>query len=687
MTRRPSSRKSNTTHSANRSRRPALDQAPPRSPWADFIHNPIFSLGGIFLALLLAVLGILLLRGNSLGPGGAAIATAMAFFLVGSRHLSEVDWSSVDMRPFLQSWLPPALAVLAVFGSAIAVYEVSQPSTISTRQLAAVFWIMSLAGFSGATLWQERWRPDFSATWAGIRRHSREAALVVLILGVALAARLFALNDHPYPWAGDEGSVGTEAGRILSGENTDLFNTGWSGQPNLSFYPTAVSIAVFGNTMFAVRVVSAAIGTLTVLTLYGLGREMFGEGVALMAATVLAVLPFHLQFSRVGVNNVVDGLMVTLSLWLILRAVRTDRLSAYMWAGLVAGLTLYTYVGSRFVLVLSILALCYVAILRRGYLRAHFRHLGLYAASALIAMAPMAYFFVRHPDVFMTRVGQAGILFNGWLTQQAANTGRSVASILLDQFSRSVLVYVSEPASGIFFNSPAPYLTFLGALLFVIGMVVAFQQIRKLPFLILLTWFWAVVIFGSVLTISPPANTRLVMTSPAIAIFVALGIGKLLDILAVVRVPRTWQVGVGSILVVVLAIQNSAFYFGTYRTGHYFDDANAEVAMQAGTELQHLGPKYTLCMLALPRMFAGFPTIPFLAPHNPRLDLDPKQIGSADLSGHVPALVVATPDNLAALQQLQQRYPGGRFEVVASRTRAETLYYAYILDSTAAFHP
>ena len=156
-----------------------------------------------------------------------------------------------------------------------------------------------------------------------------------------------------------------------------------------------------------------------------------------------------------------------------------------------------------------------------------------------------------------------------------------------------------------------------------------------------------------------------------------MGLTRIIEILSRVRVPLMWQKSLTAIVVLFLVIQNAVFYFGPYRAGYYLDNANAEVAMQAGMQLASLGPNCTLCMMAQPRMYSDFPTIPFLAPRNPRMDLDPQQISNVDLSVHLPAFVVATPDNLTALQSLTQRYPGGKFETVPSTSRQETLYYAY----------
>jgi 4-amino-4-deoxy-L-arabinose transferase-like glycosyltransferase len=643
------------------------------------LRSPFTLLTGIFGGILLALFGLVLMRGRSFIPGLLLTALAVALFLVSSQRLRTAASPDADLPAQLRKRLPLALIGLAFFFCLLAVYEVSQPRTISADLLSAASWLVSILCLAVGVLWWEHWRPSLSAMRLWLAAHRREAILVGGIFAAALAARLVLLAQHPYPWSGDEASVGMEARRILSGENLDVFNAGWSGQPNLSFVPTALALAVLGDTLFAIRLSSALIGALSVVTLYLAARALFDRTVATIAAAFLVAFPFHLQFSRIGVSNIVDAFMVTLCLWLTVRAVQQETLRAFLWAGLATGLALYTYVGSRLVIALGIATLAYYIIRHRGYLRRHIWHLGGYAAGLVVMAAPMAYFMFRHPDIFMTRVAQTGIMFNGWLPHEAAVTGKGVLGVLLDQFWRSTLVFIAQGAPGNFFNSPQPYLNLFGSLFFLIGMGLALQHLLDFPYTVVLLWFWAVVFLGGVLTLDPPANTRLVMSTPAVAIFLALGMQQVLKVLEEIKITGRWRTVAAAMMVGLLLAQNAMYYFGPYRTGHYFADANSEMAEAVGMELQSLGPRYHLLMMGQPRVYSGFPTISFLAPHNTLADVDPAQVDAVDLTGLRPTLLVATPDNLSAIRSLAQRYPGGKWQEVPRQTEQETLYYAYVL--------
>ena len=69
-------------------------------------------------------------------------------------------------------------------------------------------------------------------------------------------------------------------------------------KPSLYFYAAVPSIAIFGLNEFAVRFPSALFGTLTVLLVYFLGLKIRNWKLGITAALLLAISPWHLQFSR-----------------------------------------------------------------------------------------------------------------------------------------------------------------------------------------------------------------------------------------------------------------------------------------------------------------------------------------------------------------------------------------------------
>ncbi|HET9906149.1 MAG TPA: glycosyltransferase family 39 protein, partial [Anaerolineales bacterium] len=455
-------------------------------------------------SILLLLAGIMQLRAQVWTFGAICIVLAMFGFILSMRLLEKAPFTTEELET-LRPWAIPAILWITVISLLmISVFYVADNfKTAQTDRIAAIAWIVSLI-LGIFAIWGKPSRAGNHPTLAEkLKANRTEVFFLVVVILLAFAMRTIDLVSHPYPWSGDEASIGTEATRILNGEITNFFDTGWSSQPNWSFLPTAISEMIFGRNILAVRIPSALAGTLAVLFVYLAAREFFNPIVALMAAAFLATLPYNVHFSRIGVNNVVDSLMSALIFWLIARAMKTDDPRYYFSAGVVGGLCIYTYAGTRLALILGGLAILFLIVRQKGYLFSHWKHLIAFSAGIVISAAPQAAHFARHPDIFIGRLGQEGILFNGWLTQQAALTGKSVWDILWSQFTRTTMVFIASAAPGNFFNSPVPYLTIFGSVLFLLGMGYALAFGLEPSHFIILLWFWAVILFGGILTLNP----------------------------------------------------------------------------------------------------------------------------------------------------------------------------------------
>jgi 4-amino-4-deoxy-L-arabinose transferase-like glycosyltransferase len=625
-----------------------------------------------------------MLRRSSIIPGIVVSIVATLLFVLTAFFNEKYPLGDEDAQAF-KPYIAPVLFWIA--GAALLIFVINalagQENRGPSEYWVSAAWIGSLLFLAIGMLWIAHWRfPKWIQIKDWLSQNKQELLIATAIILVGAFLRIYILSLHPFPWSGDESSVGTEGSRILKGEVTNFFEGGWSGQPNWSFVPTALAEIVFGQTILAVRVVSVLEGTLTILFTYLLARELFEKNkmIAILAAGFLAAFPVHLQFSRLGVNDIMDGLNVTLVLWLLVRAIRKNRTIDYLWPGIAGGFTFYTYIGSRLVLALAVVVLGYTVIRQRGYLRTHFSHLGAFLAGVVVSIAPEGYYFLSHYNVFLTRWAQANIFSNHWLINAAQNAKISIPAFLWKHFTDTILVYISNPAVSGCFNSPLPYLTIIGSIFFLFGMGYAFSKLLEARMMTLLVWFWAVIFLGGFMTQDAPANSRLVMSLPAVALFVGIGIFKFTDYLLKIRlINLQWQKIVNTLVILILVGQNIGFYFGVYYYKNYNEDANGELGQQTGLELQRLGADYDLYMFGIPRVFAAFPTTVFLAPENTLVDLSTDKIDSLTLRPGKGNIFVAIPENRADLTTIEQKFPGGTWESVSRRFKAEVLYYAYLL--------
>src|SRR3989338_3931700 len=133
-----------------------------------------------------------------------------------------------------------------------------------------------------------------------------------LILVLAFILRFYKLGAVPLSMDWDENSNAYNAysifktGRDEYGDFLPITNRSFDDyKPPLYMYLNIPAVAVFGLTPFAARLPSAVFGFLAVPVLYFLAKKLFENSklkfdIPTVAMLMLAISPWHLQFSRVG---------------------------------------------------------------------------------------------------------------------------------------------------------------------------------------------------------------------------------------------------------------------------------------------------------------------------------------------------------------------------------------------------
>src|SRR3989344_6133536 len=135
---------------------------------------------------------------------------------------------------------------------------------------------------------------------------ANKSYLLVAIVLLAFFLRFWQLGQNPPGLYVDEVSLGYNAYSILKTAHDEygnfmplVFRSLNTYNPALSVYTLVPSIAAFQLNEFAVRFPSALAGTLTVLLTYFLTYHLFKKrNIAQVASLLLAISPWHLQFSR-----------------------------------------------------------------------------------------------------------------------------------------------------------------------------------------------------------------------------------------------------------------------------------------------------------------------------------------------------------------------------------------------------
>jgi len=189
--------------------------------------------------------------------------------------------------------------------------------------------------------------------------------MAVLLLAAAL--RLWSLASVPPHLTPDEAALGYNAYSILKTGRDEhgqflpiIFKSFGDYKPGLFIYLTIPFVAIFGLSEFAVRFPSALAGIVAVWLIYLIVRKLFASrrSLALMAAFLLAVSPWHIHFSRGAWEANLSLTLVLAGIYFFFRALKEQRyliLSAFLF-----GLTYITYQGAKLATTIPILILALI---------------------------------------------------------------------------------------------------------------------------------------------------------------------------------------------------------------------------------------------------------------------------------------------------------------------------------------
>jgi hypothetical protein len=380
--------------------------------------------------------------------------------------------------------------------------------------------------------------------------------LVALILIVLVAAffRLYDLDELPPGLHYDEAFYGIDAMSILQRREYPIFFMENFGREPLFSYLVAISFYLLGVSALSIRAVSAVTGIVTVLTLYFLVKEIFSQEKdsvsryrGLLAAFILAISYWHVNFSREGLRAILVPLFEVLTFYFLWRGIRRGEEVSFACSGFFLGASLYTYQAARLLLPLLVLFLAYRLLLDRGYWRGYGRGLLLLFAVALITFAPLGYYFLRHPVGFALRAGQASVVTPGEGWDKAARTISANTAKSLAMFS---LRGDDDPRN----NLPGrPALDAFLSVGFLLGGTLALIRIRKPEYAFLVFWL-GIMLLPTILSDYAPHYKRAIGVTPALAILTANGILALKEGVQRFTQSKTMLIQRGGYFITLLAI-------------------------------------------------------------------------------------------------------------------------------------
>lgn len=186
--------------------------------------------------------------------------------------------------------------------------------------------------------------------------------LLVLILVLAAVLRIWKLDLVPVSLFGDEADVGYQAYSILkTGKdymgNIALFYVSSIADKKapLYSYVAAPTVAIFGVSPWGVRLPAAIFGVLGVLLIFGVVKLLINENIGLIAALLLTVSPWHIQFSRWGLEHTLMLSLFLAGVYFFLKGLSQNRW--LLISSICFSLTPYAYHAGKIFLPLILVVL------------------------------------------------------------------------------------------------------------------------------------------------------------------------------------------------------------------------------------------------------------------------------------------------------------------------------------------
>lgn len=565
----------------------------------------------------------------------SAVALSLAF-------LGQLDWAKVDQALVLQGWIYFGLATLIFI----------------------------------ATLWP--WK------WEGLRDaplpKGAEKYFLVSIFLVAVFFRVFRLDEMPPGIFFDQGFMGWAAERILHNGYHPFFTDEVFRNPPLVLYQLALWMAFFSISQAHLFLFFVFLSLVSLGFIYWTFRQLAGPRVALLALFVLAVMRWHVSFSRNGFPTIQVPLYMFATMAFLLHGLKTGKRWVFYTAGTFFALGLYTYQAYKIFPILLLVLGLYEWFHNRQAVVKNVRNLLAFAVVFFLLISPLAY-----QTVHSGSLGWREDNFNIYANIRQSHSLKP----LVDMIWRTGMMFNRMGDNNERHNLPNyKMLDDVTACLFVLGLFFGLFRIARRKYFVAVVGFLFMCL-PCILSQDAAHANRMLGTTPFIAFLAALPIAAIWG-----RVRERWG-GYGEVL--FLVVLTEPFLFMAFQNYHdYFElQAHSNSMWSTGVWAGYSVPETKIgeTIMAqgekddyylMPR-FYNYPTINFLSyNHQERVKKMVMPAYFAPLAtdkgrGIYYAMI---KDHSGVMGVLKELYPGGH-EEQARNPKGEVMVDYFIVPPEA----
>ena len=432
----------------------------------------------------------------------------------------------------------------------------------------------------------------------------------ILILSIGLFFRLFNIASVPPGLYPDEAMNGNNIMEALHTGTYKWFYPENNGREGLFINIQAAFLQFFGvNEPWVLRLPSAIFGTLTVLGIFFLARELFSVHAGLLSSLLLATSFWHIMFSRIGFRAIMAPFFLVWAVYYLLQAFRgnssaNQQILFSIFSGALFGLGFYTYISYR---VMPLLLLLFIPFFSHGK---NFRRVNLlFILTTFLVALPIGLYYLNNPADFLGRTAQVSVFSSPTPLQDlGSNIVKTAGMFNLEGDWNWRHNYAG-----------APQLFWPVGILFLIGCALAIKNLIQsakinpptggqncnsklknhpaaqdpkvlhfdFSFLILLAWLFLAALPVVISNEGLPHALRAILMLPPVVILAAVGGVALYNML-----PKNLSRIVMVIVIVILAAEPFQTYFGKWATDPNATDAFAADYVAIGREMNRL-PKET----------------------------------------------------------------------------------------------
>jgi hypothetical protein len=484
-----------------------------------------------------AVVGQYFFGQESLWDGLLFYAVGVIIFVRALLHQSPTLGPQTD---HIQNFRPQALSLqqgwrrnlgiwlmVVAFGISIVAFNLfgsdeAQPQAWWFYLGSLVLFVVSILLMTRGDSWREMWRFFFPAkfVWIGL----------LVVLALALFIRLYHFGSQPFGIWFDEAQAGLEARKMLA---EPLYRPILFAPINISGHLLtlyALALHWLGDTIYSMRLVSVLFGLGSVLAAFLFGRQLHGPRFGLLLAFLVAVMRWHINFSRIAMTGVDTTFFIFLSLFFLTRLLQRGHLRDGMWAGLTIGFGLTFYTAFRlYVVAIAIFAIIslflwwrwFVGTLRDGGWWAQLSRVFMLGIAVWLVVMPIVKFALDNPDEFWYRTNQISILTR----RDQSDLTRAIAQTT----SKHLLMFNFQGDRNGRHNLPAePMLDPVMAVFFILGIGFAIVRPRypANTFFLLLV---PLALSGGFLSVDfeAPQSLRSIAVIPAVVYFCGISLAAL----------------------------------------------------------------------------------------------------------------------------------------------------------------